>query len=175
MNFQTASRIATIALLCTATAADAEATGVSPSGFLVTHRAEVAAAPAAVFAAVTQVSQWWSSAHTYSQDAANLSIDARAGGCFCERWGENSIEHLRVIYVARGQALRLEGALGPLQPMAVTGILTFVVAAGTDGKSVLTLAYRVRGAEANLDKMAGPVDHMLGEQFARLVEVAAAK
>ncbi len=175
MDIQLASRFATIALLCAAIPAAAATSDVSPSGFLVAHRAEVPAAPAAVFAAVTQVGKWWNSAHTYSGKSDNLSIDARAGGCFCERWGDNSIEHMRVLYVARDQALRMEGSLGPLQQMAVTGVLTFLVAPGADGKTVLSLGYRVRGAEANLDKMAGPVDNMLGEQFARLVEYAGRK
>ncbi|MEX0600366.1 MAG: hypothetical protein WD205_06975, partial [Rhodothermales bacterium] len=56
-------------------------------GFSIRHEAVVEAAPAAVYEMlVDNVGRWWSPSHTYSGDAANLSIDARPGGCFCERW-----------------------------------------------------------------------------------------
>ena len=168
MDFQTASRIATIvALAATSPPSFAAASGVSPSGYLVTHTAELAGSPAAAYAALGEIGKWWNGSHTYSGVAANLAVELRAGGCFCESWGEgNSIEHARVIHAAPGKVLRLEGGLGPLQDMAIAGVMTFAFAEA-EGKTRLTFTYRVRGAEANLDKSAAIVDKVLGEQVGR--------
>ena len=147
----------------------AAVSGATPSGFLVTHKATVNAPPPKVFAAFPQVARWWNSEHTYSGNATALSLDPRAGGCFCERWNQDSIEHGRVLYVAQGKALRIEASLGPLQEMAVNGILHFALeAAGSE--TALTMTYRVRGSpDAALDKVAGVVDRVLGEQLQRLI------
>ena len=171
MKFQTRSRIATfLAAAAIALPSSAATSGVSPAGYLVTHRVELAAAPAEAWAALGDIGKWWNGDHTYSGNPANLAMELRAGGCFCERWGDgNSIEHARVIYAARDKALRLEGGLGPLQDMAVSGIMNFTLAV-VEGKTVLTFTYRVRGAEANLDKTAAIVDKVLGEQVARYAE-----
>lgn len=170
MKFKVASRFATFALLAAAALPGAAATSaVTPSGFLVTHRAELAATPAIAYAALGEIGKWWNAEHTYSGNAANLSLDLRAGGCWCERWDDNSIEHARVIYAARDRVLRLEGGLGPLQDMAVAGVMNFALAV-VEGKTVLTFTYRVRGADASLDKSAAIVDKVLGEQLARYVE-----
>jgi pimeloyl-ACP methyl ester carboxylesterase len=159
------------AALSTAGLALAAASNVSKSGFLVTHHSEVKADPAAVYAAIVQVGKWWSPAHTYSGDAANLSMDPRVGGCFCETWGKNAALHARVIQAQRDKMLRLEGSLGPLQEMAVLGIMTFAIAQES-GKTALTLTYRVRAPDAALDKLAPVVDKVIGEQFQRLIAFA---
>ena len=67
MRFQTLSRFATCALLVIAASASASTTLPTSSSYLVTHRVEVAAPPAAVFAALGQIDRWWSSDHTYSR------------------------------------------------------------------------------------------------------------
>lgn len=147
----------------------AEVTSATPSGFLITLKAPVKAAPRNVFTAIQQVGKWWSPDHTYSGNAGHMSIDLRAGGCFCERWDRNSVEHARVLWVARDKTLRLEGSLGPLQEMAVAGIMQFDLKANGDNTD-LALTYRVRGtAETALDKSAPIVDRVLAEQLSRLV------
>jgi uncharacterized protein YndB with AHSA1/START domain len=175
MKFQRLSRLATSALfaLCSG-AAMAATTGVSPSGFVVTHRAELTASPAAVYAAIGHPNQWWNAEHSYSGKAENFSLDMRAGGCFCEAWDGNSVEHARVISARRDRLLRLEGGLGPLQDRAVSAVLTFTIAT-LEGKTILTMTYRVRGADADLDKIAAPVDGVLGDQFARLTALVEKK
>jgi len=166
--------VAAAALALLAGAARADVSGMSPSGFVVTHHAEVAAAPAQVFAAIGHPERWWNGEHTYSGDAANLSLALSAGGCFCERWGDNSVEHARVLYAGRDRALRLSGGFGPLQALAVDAILTMTLTAH-DGRTTVQWIYRVSGnADAALDKLAGPVDHVLGEQLNRLAKAAAA-
>lgn len=147
----------------------AAVSNVTPSGFLVTIKTTLRTSPKTTFAALQQVGSWWNGEHTYSGKASAMSMDARAGGCFCERWESNSIEHGRVIYAARDKALRIATALGPLQEMAVNGIMHFALEPAGDD-TALTLTYRVRGSpEAALDKVAAAVDRVLVEQVTRLV------
>jgi len=163
---------AVLSALVLAGAARAEPSQVSPAGFLITHRVEVKAAPEQVFAAIGHPERWWNGEHSFSGKAANLSLGLQAGDCFCERWDGGSFEHGRVIYVARNQAVRLLGAFGPLQGLAVNAVMTFGIAS-KDGKTILQLTYRVSGnADAGLDKLAGPVDAVLGEQVHRLAAYA---
>jgi hypothetical protein len=170
-------RLVSTLLLLTALspwAARAEPSDVSASGFLSSHRQEVSAPPGAVYAALARVGEWWNGQHTYSGNAANLAIELRAGACFCERWGEgNTIEHGRVILAQRDRMLRIEGALGPLQEMAASGILQFAVAPAENDGSTLTVTYRVRAADAGLEKLAPVVDRVIGEQARRLAAYAA--
>jgi pimeloyl-ACP methyl ester carboxylesterase len=175
MRFPLLLRLALAAAsISTAITAMAATSNVSTSSFLVTYQGELNADPAAVYAAIGQVGKWWSPAHTYSADAANLALDARVGGCFCESWGANSVEHARVINAQPGKMLRLVGSLGPLQDMAVVGVMTFAIAQQA-GKARLTLTYRVRGTpDAGLDKIAPAVDKVIGEQFQRLAAFAGA-
>src|SRR4030095_5770087 len=98
---------------------------VTPNGFPVKFEVSVNAPAAKVYdALVGQIGSWWASEHTYSGDAKNLTIDARPGGCFCEKLPNGGgIEHARVIYVAPREILRLSGALGPLQTAGGAGTL----------------------------------------------------
>ena len=151
----------------------AAVTSVSPSAFLVTHRVETAAAPASLFDAISQPAKWWSPEHTWSGNASNLRMRVGLGGCFCEVWDRNLVEHARIITAMPPKLLRLEGALGPLQQMAVTAVLDFNIAA-RDGGSTLIVTYRVRGTpDAALDKIAPAVDKVLGEQVQRLAAFVA--
>ena len=88
-----------LALLCIATAARGEVVDKTASGFLSVHEVTVTAPPASVYAAfVSDVGRWWNPEHTYSNDAANLSIDARPGGCFCERLANGGgVQHMSVV------------------------------------------------------------------------------
>jgi hypothetical protein len=55
-----------------------------PGGFEVSQTAQIAAPAAKVWEALAHPGQWWSSSHSWSGDAKNLSIDLKPGGCFCE-------------------------------------------------------------------------------------------
>lgn len=151
--------------------AQAEVSSSSPSGFVIHGEAVVAKSPAQAWRALTRIGGWWSPAHTYSGDAKNLTLDARAGGCWCERFGANAIEHARVVMVLhRGgtDTLRLSAALGPLQELAVNGVLTFTTTADPAGTKIV-MTYRVSGDPGlNLNNIAPGVDAVLSEQFARL-------
>jgi hypothetical protein len=128
----------------------------------------VEASPAAAYRALVRVPAWWDPAHTWSGSSKNLSLDARAGGCFCEKLkGRGSVEHARVVFAQPGQLLRMNGALGPLQEMPVTGVLTYTLAPDGPGTRV-TLTYQVSGVMSMAaDKLAPLVDQVMGAQFER--------
>jgi hypothetical protein len=150
----------------------AETSEVNPSGFLVSLHQEVKADPHQVFLAISQVGKWWNRQHTWSGNAANLSLDLVAGGCFCERWDANSAQHALVVLVKKDALVRMVGSLGPLQDMALNGVLTFAINV-KEGKTILTVNYRVNGgAKSNLDELAAPVEGVLAEQMHRLVAYA---
>jgi uncharacterized protein YndB with AHSA1/START domain len=130
--------------------------------------------PDEVYQLLVKPQRWWDGAHTYSGAASNLRLDARAGGCFCEKVGRGSIEHGRVIYTDPGKLLRLDAALGPLQEMAVTGVLTFKLEPDAGGTRI-TMTYRVAGALAMKGGTLAPViDQVMTGQLNRLAAVAAA-
>lgn len=143
---------------------------VSPDGFVVRHQAEVDAPAAAVWdALVDEVGIWWSSSHSFSGDAENLTIDTRRGGCFCERLPDGGwVEHLRVIYVDPGETLRMSGALGPLQASGLAGSLTWSLS-DADGRTSVELTYSVGGfIEGGFERIGPAVEGVLGEQLERL-------
>jgi uncharacterized protein YndB with AHSA1/START domain len=143
---------------------------VAPTGFLVRHDIAVAAPPAKVYQAlVGQVGSWWNPRHSYTGDGANLSIDARAGGCFCERFPDGGgIEHMRVVYVSPPTAVRMTGGLGPLQSSGLAGAMTWKLSENGTGTR-LELTYSVGGfMQGGFEKMAPAVDGMLLEQVQRL-------
>jgi uncharacterized protein YndB with AHSA1/START domain len=158
-----------LALVLSSTAL-AEVNQSGPDHFQIGFSADVAATPARTYAALGQVQHWWSSEHTWSGDAANLSLKTEAGGCFCERWKQGSSEHGRVIMAVADELLRLQAALGPLQESALNGVLSFQLAAGADGTTQLNIDYRVNGAGASgLDQFAPAVDRVLAQQIDRLL------
>lgn len=168
MKAATAAALAA-GLLASAAAARAEVSEASASGFTINHAMVVDADPQAVYQAFTQLPRWWNSAHTWSGQASNLSLDAQAGGCWCERWGDGaSAVHGRVLLALPGSVLRFQAGLGPLQEIPNAGVLSFGTAR-RDGATRLRVTYRVAGApEAGFDKLAPAVDAVIGEQVKRL-------
>ena len=150
-------------------AAEAEVKSVAPNGFEVVDTATIQAPPERVYAALGEIARWWSSAHTFSRDAANLSLDLKAGGCFCERLkAGGSVQHLLVVYAAPGEGLRLRGALGPLQMEGVDGTLAWALKS-TEGGTSVTQSYVVGGyIRSGTDQWAPKVDGVLHEQLDRL-------
>jgi hypothetical protein len=121
---------------------------------------------------------WWDSEHTYSGDAANLTIEPVAGGCFCEAIPAangvpaGQVEHMRVVYVdPRVRTLRLSGGLGPLQAEALTGTLTMAVQPSGTGSQIVW-DYVVGGyARMSLTELAPVVDGVVGEQMRMLAQI----
>ena len=149
-------------------AARASAAEVTPSGFLVRYELIIGAPVAKVYEALFNVGSWWSEKHTYSGDSKNLSIDARAGGCFCEKLPNGAVEHMRVVYLKSNEALRLAGALGPLQASGVAGAMTWRLSPAANGTK-LDLTYSVGGFMAGgFEAIAPAVEKVVKEQADRL-------
>jgi uncharacterized protein YndB with AHSA1/START domain len=166
------NRMVTAALavgaMATAGAARAAVTDSSAGGFEVSESVEIAAPAAKVWDALMQPGQWWKGEHSWSGKASNLTLDARAGGCWCEALPGGGAQHMVVIYVVPRQEMRLEGALGPFQFTGATGHLDWKVAE-KDGKTTVTWTYDVGGyVKGGIDKLSAPVDGVLGEQIGRL-------
>ena len=166
MNVAKAAILAVVALAGTA---QAKVTLSEPGQAEIAYDLHVSAKAAGAYAAVVQPERWWDPDHTWSGDAKNLSLDARAGGCWCEALAQGgSVEHMRVVFVQPGKVLRLTGALGPLQSQPLTGVMTWSFKDDPDGGSTISFRYRFAGP---LDaKENGPpvVDAVLGEQVRRL-------
>ncbi|HYZ41263.1 MAG TPA: SRPBCC family protein [Stellaceae bacterium] len=160
---------ALILLSAAAGPASAEIKSVTPTGFEVASAATIGAPPDRVYAALGDVGRWWSPSHTFSRDAANLSLELRADGCFCERlMNGGSVEHMVVVYAAPGEGLRLRGALGPLQSEGVDGTLGWTLKPAEGGTSVM-LSYVVGGyIRGGMEQWAPRVDRVLDEQLQRL-------
>jgi uncharacterized protein YndB with AHSA1/START domain len=156
----------------------AEVQQSAPDGFTVAFTRTIDAPPASVYAAIIAIDRWWSGEHTYSGDAHNLTLGGNAGDCFCERWKDpagrdNSARHGVVLMARADQALRIEGALGPLQGMGVGAVLS-IATRGEGGGTVLTMVYKVNGSSASgLDTLAPSVNAVLQAQFTRLANFAA--
>lgn len=157
--------------LCAAFVAPVHAAVVEADAqhLLLTYTLPVKADAQRAYAATVDVAKWWGSDHTYSGSAANLHLDARAGGCWCEKLAGGGVEHMRVVLAWPGKLLRLSGGLGPLQAGALNGTLTFEFKSGAEGRGI-GVTYLVAGhlADAGLEKVAPGVDHVLAEQLARL-------
>lgn len=137
----------------------------SAIGFTVKHEIQIKGKAMDVFRMFIDVGHWWDSVHTYSGNAANLSLDARPNGCFCEKLPDGGVAHMTVIYVEPGKVLRMDGALGPLQAMAVKGILT-VTFKESEGNTTVTMSYTVGGYYSKgLQKIARKVDEVLTAQL----------
>lgn len=184
-NLAVGTLVTAVSFAAIATPAAAKVTEASDRGFVVRHLAEVPASLEETWAMLVKPADWWDSAHTWSQSADNLTLEPRAGGCFCETLpaaspakttvaklpARGSVEHMRVIYVERPRALRMSGLLGPLQADAASGVLTIQLKAaeGEGGKTQILLEYTVGGfLRTPVDKMAPAVDGVLGGQLARL-------
>jgi hypothetical protein len=164
-------RLSAALALCASLAAahvSAAVTEADAQHLLLSYSLPVKAAPERAYAATVDVAKWWGSDHTYSGNAANLRLDARAGGCWCEKLAGGGVEHLHVVLAWPGRLLRLTGGLGPLQSGALNGTLTFEYKSGADGNSI-AVTYLVAGHfGGGLDKVAAGVDHVLAEQLGRL-------
>jgi uncharacterized protein YndB with AHSA1/START domain len=153
--------------------ATAEVADSSPGGFTVKLTIPIQAAPAEVYRRLVHPASWWDSAHTFSGDAHNLTIEEKPMGCFCEKLGaQGGVRHMEVVFVAPGKTLVMTGGLGPLQSIAATGSMTIQLSS-FNGGAKLDLTYAVGGyLKAGMNTLAAPVDSVLTEQFTRLKNLA---
>lgn len=174
-------RTALIAGALLALPVHAEVVESTSRGFVTRNAAVVKASPKEAWLALIAPKNWWDSAHTWSGDAANLTLTPQAGGCFCERIPEaadpdritleGSAEHMRVIQAYPERALRMQGALGPLQSEAVTGVLTIAISEVEEGTRIVW-EYVVGGhMRYEIPPIAKAVDVVLSQQLAGLADI----
>jgi len=158
-----------IGLLAMTAPAAATVASLDLGGFTVSSSLHVAAAPDKAYAVLIAPSRWWDAAHSYSGNAANMHLDARAGGCRCETLpGGGSAQHMAVDYANPGKGLRLRGTLGPLGAMALSGVMSFSLKPSGDGTDI-AFQYQVGGySPAGFKDLAPSVDGVLMAQLARL-------
>ena len=164
-----------IALAALAAPASAEVLHSGPNSFEIEHVTPLVVPPAQAWAALYAIGGWWNKEHTYSGASRNLSLQLRAGGCFCERIPEDGggVEHMRVAYVVPGKRLVMTGGLGPLLYEATSGVMDIQIESTGSGSKV-TMNYRATGFHKNdAAKTAPLVDKVLGDQMKRLRAFAA--
>lgn len=151
------------------TAAKPDVVDSASNGFTVKITVQIQAAPKDVYRQlIHNVGDWWSSAHTYSHDSHNLSIEEKPMGCFCEKLpNDGSVRHMEVVSLFHGKAIGMTGALGPLQNIAAAGNMRMELSA-SEGGTKLDVTYAVTGyLPAGMNTWAAPVNSVLTEQFTR--------
>lgn len=171
-------RLLVLAAFALSVPAHAELIVKSDTGFVTRTTATVVTSPAETWDVLVAPARWWNKAHTWSGDAANLTLDPSAGGCFCEALPAagsglgGSVEHMRVIHSSPGKVLRLSGALGPLQSEGLQGTLTITFKPVEAGTRIM-FEYVVGGyMRFKTDEIAPAVDGVMREQLGRLAALA---
>lgn len=124
--------------------------------------------------------EWWDDAHTWSGDAANMSIVPQGGGCFCERIPaedskasiglDGSVQHMVVLNATPDLVLRMRGGLGPLQSEPVDGVLTIALSKTAQG-TVIAFEYAVGGfMRFETPVIAKAVDGVMSQQLNGLAQ-----
>jgi uncharacterized protein YndB with AHSA1/START domain len=165
--------LALLLLACAALPARAEVKSTTAQGFEVIQTVTVAAPAAKVYKMLFQPGKWWNSDHTYSGSAANLSIEQKIGGCFCEKLPDGGgVQHLTVVFLAPDATVGLRGALGPLAAEGVDGTLFWSLTPAKDGGTTIVQKYAVGGfLHGDPAGWAGKVDAVLQEQLTRLSRI----
>lgn len=147
----------------------ADVTSKGETGFNLKITAEVPVRPKQAYDQFIRVGEWWTKSHTWYGDSANLSIEPRAGGCFCEISGENEVLHMLVTFVQPGVELKMVGGLGPLQMMGVHGGMSWRFEDIDTGTRIVQ-SYNVTGyAPGGLSDLAEIVDAVQTGQMNALV------
>jgi len=154
----------------------AEVVFLADTGFIVKNKIKVTTSKEETWTLFTsQVDQWWPSDHTWWGEASTLTIDTFAGGCFCEKYENNSAEHMRITFVQPSKLMRMTGGLGPLQGMGMYGALEWQFIDNEYGTEV-TMTYKVNGINPSGFKDLAPiVDKVQALQISGLAKLIADK
>lgn len=160
-----------LALLLLPLYLDAEVISSAANGFTIQIERQVAVKPAAAYQQFIEVGDWWNADHTYYGKSDNLTIDAKAGGCFCEIEGDKQVLHMTVSFVEPGKEIRMIGGLGPLQMMGVHGGMSWQFVPVGKNNTKIIHRYQVTGyMEGGLDKLAPIVNKVQTLQVDLLVK-----
>jgi hypothetical protein len=180
LHFGARTALLGLALMAWGAAASAEVTRATDDSFVSRHEVVVKASPKQVWLALISPATWWTSEHTWSGSAKNLTLVPQAGGCFCETIPEvdepgrftleGSVEHMRVVQAYPEAALRMVGNLGPLQSEPVTGVLTIAISKVDKGTRIVW-EYNVGGPmRYEVPVISKAVDGVMGVQLAALAK-----
>ena len=138
-------------------------------GFIAQHTVTIKTDSVMVFETMTsKIGQWWNPEHSFSGDAGNMLIDEQ---CFCERWDGNLVRHLNTVIWMENSRVVMEGGLGPLKELGLSGTMIWALTANEDATTTLNWKYHVYGyGDTDLDSLATAVDGVLAEQIGRLTE-----
>ena len=173
-------KIAALSALAFSAPAQAEVVAETQGAFVTRDSKTVSADLRETWMLLISPAKWWNSAHTFSGDSANMTLTPQAGGCFCERIPAKesastiglagSVEHMAVVLAIPDQALRLEGALGPLQSEPVKAVLT-VTLSETGGATKIDFEYAVAGfMRFDTAAIAKAVDGVISQQLNGLAQ-----
>lgn len=157
----------TLLLFALSTPAAAEVVDAQANGFALKYVYDIARPREAVYRAIADVSHWWDASHSYSGQAGNLSLEARPGGCFCERLPAGGVQHMLVIHANAPGQLTLQGGLGPLASLGVAGAMQWTLTERPGGTH-LEVTYNVGGfMPGGLAPLAPLVDQVVALQLRR--------
>lgn len=151
------------------TTAQAEVILATPDHFTLKQEAVSSLNPEELWQRLIEPAIWWHPDHTYSGDAANLSLDANAGGIWREEWRDGSVVHGNVLLVLENKQLRLNAPFGPLQELGVNVVWTITIAPDPNGSKVTFDEVANGTANSKLDALAPAVDFVKTEAINRLV------
>ncbi|HEV7229618.1 hypothetical protein [Brevundimonas sp.] len=115
--------IAVAASFAFAAPAAAEIVSRSENGFTLKFVSSTDIDPADIPTALEDVALWWDGDHSYTGDAANLSLDLSPGGCWCEKMPDGTaFDHGRTVSVAADR-IKFSAPFGPLRGKATTADL----------------------------------------------------
>lgn len=158
-------------LWCCAVSTYATVVSIDKQGFYIKIEEKVKGTPEEAYAKFIQIHQWWNAEHTWFGSAENLSLDTKAGGCFCEIEGDKSVLHMQVAMVNPGKRFTMIGGLGPLQGMGLTGALTFTFEKVSPISTLVKQEYVVSGhLVQGFESLAGVVDQVQTLQMKGLIK-----
>ena len=139
-------------------------------GFKIEINKTVNVSAAVAYNQFLNISHWWNKDQTWFGKSENLTLEPRAGGCFCEKSQGREVLHMTVSYVEPNKELRMIGGLGPLQMMGIQGSMSWKFTELSQSKTQITHTYQVVGFTPDgLDKLSAIVDKVQGIQIASLV------
>lgn len=143
------------------------------SGFSLAFEADVPKSPVEAYDAFVAVGSWWDVSHSYSGKPENIKLNPVPGGAWTEALANGGfVTHLVVSQASPGERIVLNGGLGPLAFMGVSGAMTVTFAKSPAGTKVV-LVYNVGGFDKDgFVVLSKAVDGVLEGQFAHYVSYA---
>lgn len=156
--------LAALAVLASASSAAAEVVARTADSFTLRYEMGAEIDPSDIPGTLAEVGRWWDSAHTYSGDAANLSVDMTPGGCWCEKLADGTqFEHAKVVSIAPDRIV-FDAPFGPLNGKATKAVLTVTWPPANAG---WTPTWEMVVEGPGLGALADGVDGVMGAGFQR--------